>query len=57
MGRILLAIAAVIVGFIVLGWVIGLFGTLLKWALIIGLVAVVAGVVMRLARSSRSENA
>ncbi|WP_199537302.1 hypothetical protein [Spongiactinospora gelatinilytica] len=57
MGRILLAIAAVIVGFIVLGWVIGLFGTLLKWALIIGLVAVVAGVVMRLARSGRSENA
>ncbi|WP_147268004.1 DUF4175 domain-containing protein [Spongiactinospora rosea] len=57
MGRILLAIAAVIVGFIMLSWVIGLFGTLLKWALIIGLIAVVAGVVMRLARSGRGENA
>ncbi|MDF5757127.1 hypothetical protein [Spongiactinospora sp. TRM90649] len=57
MGRILLGIAVVIVGFILLGWVIGLLGTLLKWALIIGVIAVVAGVVMRLVRANRGSDA
>jgi hypothetical protein len=57
MGRILLGIVAVIVGFVVLGWVIGLLGTLLKWALIIGVIALVAGVVMRFVRTSRSSDA
>ncbi|MFB9889952.1 hypothetical protein [Planobispora takensis] len=41
MGRILLIVAAVIVAFMLLGSVLGFLFGLLKWALIIGLVAVV----------------
>ncbi|WP_176573342.1 hypothetical protein [Nonomuraea pusilla] len=39
MGRILLAIAAIIVAFMLLGPLVGFIFTLLKWALVIGAVA------------------
>ncbi|GAA5077602.1 hypothetical protein GCM10023259_082140 [Thermocatellispora tengchongensis] len=43
-------IAAVVVGFFLLSWILGLLGTLLKWALIIGLVVLVVGAVTRFTR-------
>ena len=52
MGRILLIVAAVVIGFLLLGSVLGLLFTVLKWALIIGLVGVVVMFVSRLFRSS-----
>ncbi|MDP9870058.1 MULTISPECIES: hypothetical protein [Streptosporangium] len=53
MGRILLIVAAVVLAFILFGWLLGIVFTLLKWALIIGVVAVVAMFVAKLFRSSR----
>ncbi|WP_202638396.1 hypothetical protein [Bailinhaonella thermotolerans] len=53
MGRILLIIAAVVVGFMVLGTVIGLFFTALKWALIVGFIALLVVGVSKLAKSMR----
>lgn len=52
MGRILLTVAAVVLAFLVLGSLLGFLFGLLKWALIIGLVAVVVMFVARLFRSS-----
>jgi hypothetical protein len=51
MGRILLIAAAVIVGFFLLGSIIGILFGLLKWVLIIGAVALIVSVVVRLTRS------
>ncbi|MEU8380618.1 hypothetical protein [Streptosporangium sp. NPDC048865] len=56
MGRILLIVAAVVIGFLLLGSVLGLLFTLLKWALIIGLVGVVVMFVSRLFRSSNARD-
>ena len=53
MGRILLIVAAVVLAFFLLGSLMGIIFGLLKWALIIGLVAVVVMFVTRLFRSSR----
>lgn len=54
MGRILLAVAAVVLAFFVLGSLAGLIVGLVKWAVIIGLIAVVVMFVTRLLRSSGS---
>ncbi|GGO15622.1 hypothetical protein [Microbispora bryophytorum] len=56
MGRILLIAAAVIVGFFLLGSVIGLLFGALKWVLIIGAIALIVSVVFKLTRSSRSNH-
>ena len=56
MGRILLIAAAVIVGFFLLGSVIGLIFGVLKWVLIIGAIALIVSVVLKLTRSSRSSH-
>ncbi|GGK77542.1 hypothetical protein GCM10010126_41090 [Planomonospora parontospora] len=53
MGRILLIVAAVVLAFFLLGSVLGLLFGLLKWALIIGLVAVVVMFAAKLFRSSK----
>ncbi|WP_406315635.1 hypothetical protein OHA77_01820 [Streptosporangium sp. NBC_01639] len=52
MGRILLIVAAVVLAFLLLGPLLGFVFGLLKWALIIGLVAVVVMFGARLFRSS-----
>jgi len=54
MGRILLIAAAVIVGFFLLGSVIGLIFGALKWLLIIAAIALIVSVVFKLTRSSRN---
>ncbi|WP_327047376.1 hypothetical protein OG320_05635 [Microbispora sp. NBC_01189] len=54
MGRILLIAAAVVVGFFLLGSVIGLIFGALKWVLIIGAIALIVSVVFKLTRSSGS---
>ncbi|GIH95893.1 hypothetical protein ACFFMN_40735 [Planobispora siamensis] len=54
MGRILLIVAAVIVAFMLLGSVLGFLFGLLKWALIIGLVAVVVMFAAKLFRGGSS---
>ncbi|GAB3134583.1 hypothetical protein OHB01_01440 [Microbispora hainanensis] len=56
MGRILLIAAAVVVGFFLLGSVIGLIFGALKWVLIIGAIALIVSVVLKLTRSSRSSH-
>lgn len=56
MGRILLIVAAVVIGFLLLGSILGFLFTLLKWALIIGLVGVVVMFVSRLFRSSNARD-
>ncbi|WP_169947336.1 hypothetical protein [Microbispora sp. H11081] len=56
MGRILLIAAAVIVGFFLLGSVIGLIFGALKWVLIIGAIALIVSVVLKLTRSSGSSH-
>jgi hypothetical protein len=53
MGRILLIAAVVVVGFFLLGSVLGFIVSLLKWALLIGAVAVIAAVVLKLFRTGR----
>ncbi|MFJ2033098.1 hypothetical protein [Streptosporangium sp. NPDC087985] len=52
MGRILLIVAAVVLAFLLLGWLLGIVFTLLKWALIIGLVGAVVMFAAKLFRSS-----
>ncbi|WP_248960233.1 hypothetical protein [Sphaerisporangium perillae] len=54
MARILLLIAAVIVGFMLLGTVISLVAGILKWVLIIGVVFLAYTVVSKLLRSRHS---
>jgi hypothetical protein len=54
MGRILLIAALVIVGFFVIGAVLGFIWGALKWILIIGLIAAAVMAVMKLLRSSSS---
>ncbi|GLW06585.1 hypothetical protein Misp01_17150 [Microtetraspora sp. NBRC 13810] len=49
-----MVVAAVVVGFVVLGWLVSLLGTLLKWALIAGLVVLAVGGVSRLVRARRA---
>ncbi|MEU6411895.1 hypothetical protein [Microbispora sp. NPDC046933] len=56
MGRILLIAAAVIVGFFLLGSVMGLIFGALKWVLIIGAIALIVSVVFKLTRSGRSNH-
>jgi F0F1-type ATP synthase assembly protein I len=43
--------ALVVVGFFVIGWLIGFVFSMLKWVLIIGVLALVAMGLMRLTRS------
>jgi hypothetical protein len=50
MGRILLIAVVVVAAFFLLGSLLGLLAALLKWALIIGLVALAVGFVMKLSR-------
>ncbi|WP_433257147.1 hypothetical protein ACQPYK_19580 [Streptosporangium sp. CA-135522] len=52
MQRILLIVAAALLAFLLLGSVLGFLFGLLKWALIIGLVAAVAMFAVKLLRSS-----
>ncbi|GGL07021.1 hypothetical protein Sme01_12160 [Sphaerisporangium melleum] len=54
MARILLLIAVVIVGFMLLGTVIGLIAGILKWALIIGVVVLAYLALSRILRSRHS---
>ncbi|MFI6513196.1 hypothetical protein ACIBCT_36815 [Streptosporangium sp. NPDC050855] len=54
MGRILLIVAAVVIAFLLLGSVLGFLFTLIKWALIIGLVGVVIMFASRLFGSSNT---
>ncbi|MER6830368.1 hypothetical protein ABT352_30570 [Streptosporangium sp. NPDC000563] len=56
MGRILLIVAAVVIGFLLLGSVLGFLLTLLKWALIIGLVGVAVVFASRLFHSSNARD-
>ncbi|WP_055479620.1 hypothetical protein [Sphaerimonospora mesophila] len=56
MARILLIAALVVVGFIVLGSVIGLIFSALKWLLIIGAIALIVSVVFKITRSSGSRS-
>jgi hypothetical protein len=51
MGRILLIAALVIVGFMLLGSVIGFIFGALKWLLIIGALALIVSVVLKLTRT------
>jgi hypothetical protein len=56
MGRILLYVVAAIAAFFVIGWLIGMVFTILKWALIIGVIGLGAWFVLTLTRGrSRSE--
>ena len=56
MGRILLYAVIAIAAFFVIGWVIGLVFSLLKWALIIGVIGAVGYFVLNLTRGrSHSE--
>ena len=54
MGRILLIAAAVVVGFFLLGSLIGFIFGVLKWVLIVGAIALIVSVVLKLTRSSGS---
>ncbi|GAA0391788.1 hypothetical protein Acor_18110 [Acrocarpospora corrugata] len=48
--------ALAVVGFFVIGWLIGFVFSMLKWVLIIGVLAVAVMGVMRLTRSGASRN-
>ncbi len=52
MGRILLIAALVVVGFFVIGAVIGFVWSALKWILIIGLIVAAVMAVMKITRSA-----
>lgn len=52
MGRILLIAALVVVGFFVIGAVIGFIWSALKWILIIGLIVAAVMAVMKITRST-----
>jgi hypothetical protein len=57
MGRILLFAAVAVVGIFLLGAVLGLLFNLLKWAVIIGLIALAVAGVLKLTRGgSRSHS-
>ncbi|MBO3748213.1 hypothetical protein J5X84_19235 [Streptosporangiaceae bacterium NEAU-GS5] len=57
MGRILLYALVAVAAFFVLGWLIGMVFTLLKWALIIGVIGFGAWFVLNLTRGrSNSES-
>ncbi|WP_204044893.1 hypothetical protein [Acrocarpospora phusangensis] len=56
MGRILMIAALVVVGFFVVGWLIGFVFSLLKWVLIAGLLALAVMGVMRLTRSGGAKS-
>lgn len=51
MGRILLLIAAVIIGFFLLGTVLSLVAGIIKWALIIGVVILAITALSKILRS------
>ena len=51
MGRILLIAAAIVVGFFVLGAVLGFIFSALKWLLIVGVIALGVAAVFKLTRS------
>jgi hypothetical protein len=52
MGRILLIAAAIVVGFFVIGAVIGFIFSALKWLLIVGVIALAVAGVLKLTRSA-----
>lgn len=52
MARILLIAALIVIGFIVLGSVIGLIFSALKWLLIIGAIALIVSIALKITRSS-----
>lgn len=56
MGRILLIAAAVVVGFFVIGAVLGFLFSVLKWVLILGVIALAVAGVLKLTRSGESES-
>ncbi|GIH69707.1 hypothetical protein [Sphaerimonospora thailandensis] len=56
MARILFIAALVVVGFILLGSVIGLVVSALKWILIIGAIALIISVILKITRSSGSRS-
>jgi hypothetical protein len=55
MGRILLIAAALVVGFFVLGAVLGFLFNVLKWVLILGLIGFAVAAVLKLTRSARDD--
>ena len=56
MGRILLIAVAAVVGFFLLGAVLGLLFNVLKWVLILGLIAAAVAGVLKLTRSGGSRS-
>ena len=54
MGRILMIAALVVVGFFVIGWLIGFVFSAIKWILVVAILAFVAMAVLRLLRSGGS---
>ena len=55
MGRILLIAVALVVGFFVLGAVLGFLFNVLKWVLILGLIGFAVAAVLKLTRSARDD--
>jgi hypothetical protein len=55
MGRILLIIAAIVAAFILLGPLVGLIFTLIKWALVAGLVVLGVVIVKQVLDGTRHE--
>jgi hypothetical protein len=51
MGRILLLVVAVVVGFMLLGTLLGLIAGIAKWALIIGVVILAVAMLSKILRS------
>ncbi len=56
MGRILLIAVAAVVGFFILGAVLGFLFSVLKWVLILGLIALAVAGVLKLTRSGGSQS-
>jgi len=55
MGRILLIAAALVVGFFLLGAVLGFLFNVLKWVLILGVIGFAVAAVLKFTRSNRPE--
>lgn len=56
MGRVLLFAAVLVVGFFVIGTLLGILFTVLRWALILGLIGLAVAAVLRLTRGGRSDS-
>jgi hypothetical protein len=53
MGRILLFAAAIVLGFFVIGAVVGFLISMLKWVLILGVIALAVAVVLKFIGTAR----